>query len=58
VTNVSWSRTAKLLLLTTAAGTVVSAYLHFYLYFEGGYRVLRRSFLGYGLARIALLPVR
>ena len=38
MTNVSQSRTAKLLLLSTAAGTVISAYMHFYLYFEGGYR--------------------
>jgi hypothetical protein len=56
VTNDSWSRTAKALLLTTAAGTVVSAYLHFYLYFEGGYRgIAPESVAGLTISRSFVL---
>lgn len=56
MTNVSWSPTAKLLLLTTAAGTVVSAYMHFYLYFEGGYRgIAPESVAGLTISRSFVL---
>jgi hypothetical protein len=56
VTNVSRSRTTTLLLLTTAAGTVVSAYMHFYLYFEGGYRgITPETFAGLTISRSFVL---
>jgi hypothetical protein len=56
VTLDSRQRTATLLLLTTAAGTVVSAYLHFYLYFEGGYRgIAPEAVLGLTISRSFVL---
>ncbi len=46
----------RLLLLIGAAGVLVSAWVHFYLYFRGGYRgIAPESFLGMTVSRAFVL---